>query len=470
MVAIKLCFLLTSIIYMCDSERRIQGGDEVYSKKSYMVYLVKAPKSDKPYDEWLCGGVLVTTFFILTSQKCVLDVEYMYAIAGYDKYVPDTQIETDQCTKEKKKKVIYFCFPESTQIKSVNVTKNRRIDIALARVESAYNLSDITFKILCSYQPTIIPINYEKRFQEPGNDAMVLGWGHKDYYRNPLDKQNYNQKRLRYAPVKIAKNSICKKHYARYPFLNETIDKFMICTMEDGGLNEDGNIIITLPSSPLVECEVLRLSIRDNVRCNAFRARNRAVMESNEMSHVSESKISNKSHTNHTSRSRRPSSGFCQNDHGGPLVTWVGSKEVLIGIASLFRVSNGSKCMGPYLFTSTQQNSIFIDCILTRNSNFSYNASRRSSCDTPPNQRGFRIVEKYVSWTSGKHEHLVKYESNKLQNNTVVKYENDKLKNYTKKTTKINKAFEDLLKLETILKKHIPSNSSGDPVKENIKQ
>lgn len=77
------------------------------------VYLVKAPNSVRIYDEWLCGGALVSTLFIVTSAACVTDVEHMYAIAGYKKYVPDSEIEKDACTKAMKKKVIYTCVPMS---------------------------------------------------------------------------------------------------------------------------------------------------------------------------------------------------------------------------------------------------------------------------------------------------------------------------------------------------------------------
>lgn len=60
---------------------------------------------------------------------------------------------------------------------------------------------------------------------------------------------------------------------------------------------------------------------------------------------------------------------FFQNDHGGPLVTWVGSHEVLIGVASVFKVDNDYKCVGPYLYTSTQCNGAFLSCILESNNN-----------------------------------------------------------------------------------------------------
>ena len=72
-----------------------------------------------------------------------------------------------------------------------------------------------------------------------------------------------------------------------------------------------------------------------------------------------------------------------QNDHGGPLVTWVGSKEVLIGVASVFIVSDDLKCMGPYLYTSTQCNGAFLDCIL-------------SNSDLPDVKKRWDVINCYI--------------------------------------------------------------------------
>ena len=73
---------------------------------------------------------------------------------------------------------------------------------------------------------------------------------------------------------------------------------------------------------------------------------------------------------------------YPQNDHGGPLVTWVGAHEVLIGVASVFKVSEDFKCIGPFLYTSTQCNGAFLDCILTR-SNFDFDSEQLSKDNIP---------------------------------------------------------------------------------------
>lgn len=82
--------------------------------------MVKASISPRNYDTWLCGGAIVSREFIITSAACVEDVEFLYAIAGYRKYVTDANIETDPCTKEKKKKVIYTCTPVGKYFESTN--------------------------------------------------------------------------------------------------------------------------------------------------------------------------------------------------------------------------------------------------------------------------------------------------------------------------------------------------------------
>ena len=57
------------------------------------------------------------------------------------------------------------------------------IDIALVKVESPYDLNDPDYQLICSYSPSIIPINYDAKRQADNVDALVLGWGHTQFWR-----------------------------------------------------------------------------------------------------------------------------------------------------------------------------------------------------------------------------------------------------------------------------------------------
>lgn len=62
------------------------------------------------------------------------------------------------------------------------VEKWSNLDIAVVQVESPFDIGGAV-KPGCSYSPYPIEINYHKKYQNPGVDAMVLGWGHIDKYR-----------------------------------------------------------------------------------------------------------------------------------------------------------------------------------------------------------------------------------------------------------------------------------------------
>ncbi|KAL4708526.1 hypothetical protein ACJJTC_014134 [Scirpophaga incertulas] len=305
--------------------------------------------SPRLYDYWLCGGAIVTPWYIVTSAACVEDVEYMYAIAGYLKYVPTNLIDSDSCTKAVKKKIVYTCVPRLYELDYAKIEKWSFIDIAVVKVESAYNFDDDIYTSACSYQPRAININYDPLYQQPNTDAMVFGWGHLDVWRNPDDKQDYNQEYMRYAGTRLTDKNECKQYFTNISTLMENvIDKYMLCSIEAGNINEYGEQIIKLRPNADGCSPIMRL-LRQ---------------------------------------------GEIENDHGGPLVTWIGSHEVLIGVASVFRVTQDSKCAGPFLYTSTQCNGIFLDCII----NGENNEARRALCNKPPKELGFYKVKKYISW------------------------------------------------------------------------
>ncbi|CAG9794809.1 unnamed protein product [Diatraea saccharalis] len=185
---------------------------------------------------------------------------------------------------------------------------------------------------------------------------------------------------LHYATALIQKKEICKNSFANFPQLLPIIDKYMICTNESGNLDEKGHLI--KPAKLADGCSRNTYHLRQEIECdddyNIFSKETRR-SDKNVTTHVLETQPSRKQ-------------GICQNDHGGPLVRWIGSKEMLIGVASVFGVTKDNKCTGPYLFTSTQCNSLFLDCVINENK------TRRTICDKPPIERGFDKIEKHISW------------------------------------------------------------------------
>ncbi|KAH9636508.1 hypothetical protein HF086_017674 [Spodoptera exigua] len=342
MFAIKLDLVLFFVLFLeTNCQRRIHEGKNVTKDKPYVVYLVKAPIASVRYDYWLCGGALVTSEYVVTSAACIKDVDYLYVIAGYNKYVTDVDLEKDKCTSKMKKKVIYTCYPEGYEIRYERLDKWALIDIGVVKVESPYDFTDQSYKTICSYTPSVIPVSYEARYQEPGTDAIVFGWGHLLKWR----KRCLEDQSRRFIGA------------ASLP------------------LNESGteiqNETFSLPKNAL-----------------------------NETSFFNESVIRKRPLVYNVNGRRH---GICQNDHGGPLVTWVGTHEILIGIASVFKVSEDSECIGPFLYTSTQCNGAFLDCILTTDKLIvskkkQKDKTRRAVCRKRPGDEGHPTVERHISW------------------------------------------------------------------------
>lgn len=54
----------------------------------------------------------------------------------------------------------------------------------MVKVESPYDFEDESYTTDCSYIPSVIRVNYERKYQEPGVESMALGWGHAEAWRS----------------------------------------------------------------------------------------------------------------------------------------------------------------------------------------------------------------------------------------------------------------------------------------------
>ncbi|XP_050357633.1 uncharacterized protein LOC126778203 isoform X2 [Nymphalis io] len=392
-------------------ERRIMNGQQLTAQKGYMVYLTREKSSPRNYDSWLCGGAIVSSWYILTSAACVEDVQNMYAVAGYDKYVKESDLDTNPCTKHMKRRIVYTCLPEAYGLVFDKLEQWSKLDIALVKVDQKYKFKDRSYIQYCAYLPNKINVNFDIKYEEAGRKAIMLGWGHSLKWREIDDKTDYNQNTLRYASTTIFSKHDCKQYFDK-PDLSDLIDNFMICTYKPGNIDDKGqvkrnrrklNLNETFGTSDVRDgCGLPKIGMVGVLwgRLSSSSGWQKAENNNNNLKGAVEKIGTNVSQCH----DEKPSSlrmfnvtrrqGICQNDHGGPLVSWVEGAEYVIGVASVFRINSKSECMGPNLFTSTARNKIFIDCVLNEK-----NILRRNSiCDKPASEKGFNMIERNVSW------------------------------------------------------------------------
>ena len=83
----------------------------------FQVFFVKSPYSEPGDDSWLCAGAIVSPTQILTAAACLVDVNKVYVIAGYKKYVRVEDVEKDKCANRSKKKVVKISVPKGTYLR-----------------------------------------------------------------------------------------------------------------------------------------------------------------------------------------------------------------------------------------------------------------------------------------------------------------------------------------------------------------
>lgn len=70
----------------------------------------------------------------------------------------------------------------------------------------------------------------------------------KKYLKNEQvgDTTDYNQEFLNYGSTLIQNKTHCKKYYQNLPLLQDTIDKYMVCTLAAGNIDDKGDQIVTM--------------------------------------------------------------------------------------------------------------------------------------------------------------------------------------------------------------------------------
>uniref|UniRef100_A0A2H1W4V6 SFRICE_005933 n=1 Tax=Spodoptera frugiperda TaxID=7108 RepID=A0A2H1W4V6_SPOFR len=338
-------------------------GNESILGKKYLVYFVKSQFSKVEDDAWICAGAIVSPTQILTAAACLVDVDRIYAIAGYKKYVHGSDIENDECTKRWKKKIVKVSVPKEYNMATDKQPDWMNIDLGVATVDEPYNFTDI-YPSNCSYEPQSITINYDKKNELENIRATALGWGGiKDRQPKELTKPQKKPQILKEASTIIINKTVCID-LIKGNVSKEVLNEYILCASGNGMVIDEGEetSVDTRPYAP-DECpynssesgcgdayyEELRR--RQNEKINA-------TIEQPEL---------HRNSNNKTNSRRTPLIETCQNDHGGPLTTWIGTEEMVLGVA-LNGISNPNfDCVGPRIYVSTAETAKIIKCLLETN-------------------------------------------------------------------------------------------------------
>ncbi|XP_061723318.1 uncharacterized protein LOC133529588 [Cydia pomonella] len=377
-----------TVAKIINDTRRIINGWEVTEGRPYMVHL-KLPKSNQKqqaYRTWLCGGVIVHEEYILTSAACIEDAEHFYVVSGTYKYSMEDDKYNSQCIKNGAKKAIWKCVPKNYVFDGHENDNIRWMnnDIAVVKVEDGF---DFDRRVRgCDFIPK--PVSYNNQsatLENAGNIAYIAGWGSTSKYSDwATRRKDMTPQDLLETRVEIISKNRCKKRWgSRYANI---IENYMICT------KDLGQTMSEICNEKYVDCQDINYSDEEEGRRFVEKVPTNLVMHSAYDHHHN-----NDTNTAVNVTSERRSKGgtaadggFCENDHGGPLIYGEGANAIVIGIISACLVKERSnKCYGPFLYTSIYKNRQFISCSIFKDVEPKCRRQFRS---------GVTHTEKSISW------------------------------------------------------------------------
>lgn len=333
-----------------DTRRILYSKRTGKGKRPYMVYLQLTKQSAKAhkYRGWLCGGVIVNPYYVLTSAACIEDADKFYIVSGTTKFVDSFDYKNDDCVCKHRRKVVWKCIPKNYQFDFQDSIKWSSNDIGIVKVDQAFKFG--TQESGCEFAASPICYNnISRELEKPGTKGWIAGWGsgnnfREGVYRRQKEHIPKNSKCLQEAKVCIMDNEQCAKRWAQR--FREIITQYMICTKD-------------------VMKRISEICEKKYANCTDVESRRfRDVEVPKNVLNVDLGRHL-KDPDDYTARRSSMQGGFCENDHGGPLIVKYQGKERVIGVISACKIDPKShSCHGPFLYTSIYRNRQFIACAI----------------------------------------------------------------------------------------------------------
>ncbi|CAH0401621.1 unnamed protein product [Chilo suppressalis] len=335
-----------------DTRRILYSKRVLPAKRPYMVYLQLTKESAKAhkYRGWLCGGVIVDPYYVLTSAACVEDADRFYIVSGTTRFVDSFDYKSDDCVCKHRRKVVWKCIPKNYKFDFQDSIKWSSNDIAIVKVDRPFKLG--VCEKGCEFATDIICYNnISRELEKAGTKGYIAGWGSGNNFREGVYRRQSvhipeNAKCLQEAKVCIMDNEQCAKKWAQR--FRNIITQYMICTKD-------------------VMKKLSEICDKKYANCTDVESRRQIegpVDSSNKIFNVDLGRHL-RDPDDYTARRAMVQGGFCENDHGGPLIVKYQGKERVVGVISACKIDPKShSCHGPFLYTSVFKNRQFISCAI----------------------------------------------------------------------------------------------------------